>query len=397
MVCGVTGSVMSGAQNSHLVKTQGGGIHKGQHVGEPPSTLGPYRLLNAIGVGGMATVYLAEDTRDSRRVALKVLTCLAGGDPVERFRQEALIGKRLEHPDIATVYESGVDHDFPWIAMEYLDGFELQKVMNDKSFGFEDRLNVIIRVATALHHAHTRSVIHRDIKPSNIFMTKEGGVRVLDFGIARLDEIRLTRVGLLLGTPHYMAPEQVQGLRVDARTDVFSMGVLCFELVTGELPWRADSVPQLMMSICSQPPVPFRTLLEPGPVLPDFSSIVSLHQIIHRAIAQEPEHRYQTAQAFSDALSCFLEGDTKAPAADISRRTVELAVTAPLRRIEWARARAARLEFEVPSKGHERVEPVSRGGRDSAQRVWLGLVFGFVSVLLLLLWFVASMGLEGGG
>jgi serine/threonine protein kinase len=232
---------------------------KGRDAWEDWPEVPGYQVEHLLGHGGNSAVYRALQEATGSTVALKVLTLQRHdlGAALARLEREARIGRRLVHPDIVPVLDFGQDGRRAWIAMELLDGFELTHALTDPSFRLKDRLDVVLRVAGALHYAHGQGVVHRDVKPSNIFMTREGGVRLLDFGIAHVKvDLRLTRSGVIVGTPRYMAPEQVTGGEIDPRTDVFSLGVVLYQALTGALPWEADSIPKLIIAVATRPPHP---------------------------------------------------------------------------------------------------------------------------------------------
>ena len=352
-----------------------------------PSVPG-YRIEHLLGQGGTSAVYRAVREATDDVVALKVLSLDHGdlGAALARLEREAHIGRRLVHPDIVPVLDFGQDGHRAWIAMELLDGFELTHALADPSFLFKDRMNVILRVAAALHHAHEQGVVHRDLKPSNIFMTREGGVRLLDFGIAHVKvDLRLTRSGVMVGTPRYMAPEQVTGGDIDPRTDVFSLGVVLYQVLCGALPWEGDTIARLIIAVATQPARPLQEALPEGAYGLDAVARARLAEVVHRALATEPADRYPTMRDFAGELGLFIDAPqaagptTGAPVAAWSQR-----------RVDWALARAARLHAEaavVKGEGGARGPPtldqtLSRRG----EGVWLGLVALFVLALGGALW-----------
>ena len=355
-----------------------------------------YELEEEIGRGAMGTVYRGKDVRTQATVALKFLSGDVDPDLLARFEQEANIGKMLDHEDIIRVFESGTDGVRTWIVMEYLDGFELGRAMKDDTFGVEDRVKMLVRVAIALHHAHEKGVIHRDIKPSNIFMTREGGARVLDFGIAKLADAQLTRPGSILGTPRYVAPEQTHGQEYDRRIDVFALGAVAFEMFSGQYPWPQHEPIKLLMAKNSELPQSLRDLFDrerfadlEGP------GIELLHRIVHKAIEQDVDVRYGSTLEFALAMQAFLQRmpDVDATGAfevpDLSGSSPDKVAQWADRKIAWARDQAARaLELEgsaarvstEPGKlAFISEEPEISGG--AAQRspgwVWVALGIGF--------------------
>jgi len=284
----------------------------------PPRVLGPYRVLESLGAGGQGQVFLAEDTRLGRRVALKVLSpsWLRSGEARTRFQREAMAASRLDHPGICTVYEAGEASGVPYIAMRYVEGDTLAKTIHfptaaapsgDSSRLHRDeilrRVLLVERTARALHAAHQSGLIHRDIKPGNIVVTPEGDPVILDFGLAR-EELSegLTRSGDLLGTPAYMSPEQLTAQRIplDRRSDIYSLGVTLYECVTLRHPFEGDTREALYQQILARDPPRPRKL---DPRIPR-----DLEVAIETAMAKDPARRYATALDLADDLKRIREG-----------------------------------------------------------------------------------------
>ncbi|MBW2096856.1 MAG: serine/threonine protein kinase, partial [Deltaproteobacteria bacterium] len=203
--------------------------------------LGRYIIQEEIGKGGMGIVYRAYDPEIDRKLALKVLRADMAEDEeiVQRFLREAKAAGRLAHPNIVTVYDVGEDGGMPFIAMEFLSGISLEEMIKQGPLPLRDALRFSGQIAHALHYAHREGVVHRDIKPSNIIVGGDGQVKITDFGIARVQDIsssEQTRTGQILGTPTYMSPEQVQGKKVNGSADLFSLGVILYEMISGERP-----------------------------------------------------------------------------------------------------------------------------------------------------------------
>ncbi|HEY3989489.1 MAG TPA: protein kinase [Acidobacteriaceae bacterium] len=269
-----------------------------QFVGE---VVGNYRVLAELGSGGMGTVYRAEDTRLDRQVALKVLpdASLFEKDSIERFRHEARAASSLNHPNICTVYDAGEDNGIPYLAMELLEGQTLGQLIASQPLPTETILRFGIQVCDALQCAHEKGIVHRDIKPSNIFITARGDAKLLDFGVAKrlhsnVDAsdatlpTSLTVKGQLLGTAPYMSPEQLQGKPVDARSDLFSLGAVFYEMATGLQAYRGDSVATIVAEILRGEPRSVRVL---NPEIPG-----ELQRIIRKALEKDPADRYQSAK-----------------------------------------------------------------------------------------------------
>lgn len=220
-------------------------------------TLGRYEVVKEIGKGAIGTVYLGRDPKINRKVAIKTLRYDEIDDEQlaeikERFFREAEAAGRLSHPNIVTIYDAGEDYDITYMAMEYLDGYDLARhCKKDNLLPVKVILNIIIRVAFALDYAHKHKVVHRDIKPANIMLTEKGHVKVTDFGIARLTSADSTQTGVILGTPNYMSPEQVLGKKLDGRSDIFSLGAVFYEMLTGEKPFKSANIGNLMHNIAS--------------------------------------------------------------------------------------------------------------------------------------------------
>lgn len=267
-----------------------------------PSQIGPYRVDAVLGQGAMGAVYRAHDAQIGRPVALKTMALSRefDGEFLEearsRFLREAKAAGRLQHPGIVTVYGAGEEQGVAYIAMEYLPGSDLAaRAVAGHLLPVEQVLALGVDVALALDYAHQHQVVHRDIKPANLRWNPETGqVKVVDFGVARLTDALRTRTGLVLGTPSFMSPEQVQGLRVDGRSDLYALGVTLFQLLTGQLPLRGDSLPQLLQAIVEQPPPDIRTL---RPELPS-----ALADLLARALDKTPDARFQTGRAMAEAL-----------------------------------------------------------------------------------------------
>ncbi|MFO1334241.1 MAG: serine/threonine-protein kinase [Piscinibacter sp.] len=260
-----------------------------------PATLGRYRIESEIGRGSMGAVYLGRDPQIGRQVAIKTLALGRefGADKLvearERFFREAETAGRLQHPDIVTIFdagEAGEAGELAWIAMEYVKGGDLQRfTVPGRLLPAPQVLEIVARVAEALSYAHSQGVVHRDIKPANVMVDTEGSsVKVMDFGVARVDDASRTRTGIVLGTPSFMSPEQMSGRRTDGRSDLYSLGVMLFQLLTGTLPFEGGSMAELMRRIVNEPAPDLRGL---RPELPQ-----ALADVVALALEKRPEVRY---------------------------------------------------------------------------------------------------------
>jgi serine/threonine-protein kinase len=269
--------------------------------------LGRYQIEKELGQGAMGVVYLGKDPKINRDVAIKTMALSTEFDSdelvavKERFFREAESAGRLSHPNIVGIFDAGDESDLAYIAMELLKGDDLdQHTKPDNLLPLETVISIAIDCAEGLDYAHAQHVVHRDIKPSNVMYDPEtGAVKITDFGIARITDASKTKTGTVLGTPNYMSPEQCMGKKVDGRSDLFSLGVLIYQLASGELPFKGDSMATLMFSIVNDKPIDIKT------VRPDIPP--TLRKVIHNSIGKRPEKRYQSGKKMAAHLRVCLE------------------------------------------------------------------------------------------
>ncbi|HEY2334986.1 MAG TPA: Stk1 family PASTA domain-containing Ser/Thr kinase [Solirubrobacterales bacterium] len=261
---------------------------------------GRYAILQRIGSGGMADVWLADDTHLQRRVALKVLHSrfVQDGEFVERFRREAEAAAGLQHPNIVAVFDRGDVDGTYYIAMQYLEGRTLKQLIDD-GLTPEQAVGLIRQVLEGARFAHRHGVVHRDLKPQNVIVDGDGKATVTDFGIARAGVSEITQAGSVMGTPHYLSPEQAQGFDVTAVSDLYSIGVMLYEALTGRVPFEGDSAVAVAMKQVSQAPQ------RPSSINPQISP--ALDAAVMRALEKEPGQRFQSADAFIAALDAALK------------------------------------------------------------------------------------------
>ncbi|MBU6448975.1 MAG: serine/threonine protein kinase [Rhodospirillales bacterium] len=261
--------------------------------------LGKYELRHVLGKGAMGTVYEGYDPIIARRVAIKTVK-LPEPDDVEaqeelaRFKREAQAAGRLSHPNIVGVFDYGETPELAYIVMEFVDGTTLKHVLDKgERFAIPEIVRVMDSLMTGLQFSHERGVVHRDIKPANIMLTQAGEVKIADFGIARIESSSMTQAGTMLGTPSYMSPEQFMGQTVDARTDIYSSGVMLYQLLTGEKPFEGGLTAIMHKVLHTEPPAPSAL---------SFTVTPALDAVVKKAMAKRPEDRFDSAQDFATAL-----------------------------------------------------------------------------------------------
>jgi serine/threonine-protein kinase len=262
--------------------------------------LGRYQIISELGQGAMGVVYKAKDPLIDREVAIKTINLSLAQEEREeyeaRFYQEAKAAGRLSHPNIVTIYDVGRTDDIAYIAMEYLHGRELRDILNDERIlPISQVIDIISQVALGLSYAHEHEIVHRDIKPSNVMVIRDGHVKITDFGIARMASAAVrTQTGMVLGSPKYMSPEQVMGKLTDQRSDIFSLGVMLYEMLTGQAPFMGENVNAIMYQTLNASPAAPSTMNVDVPEMLNF--------IVAKALAKDLDSRYQNARDLANDL-----------------------------------------------------------------------------------------------
>ena len=334
-------------------------------------TLGKYEIRGTLGKGAMGTVYDGWDPAIARRVAIKTVNLPVDPDPdtaeqIARFRREAQAAGRLTHPNIVAVYDYGETADVAYIVMEFVDGPSLKAPLDQhERFAMADIQRLMDDLLAGLQFSHDRGVVHRDIKPANIMLTSDGRVKIADFGIARLEMSSMTQAGTMLGTPSYMSPEQFMGQVADARTDVYSAGVVLYQLLTGERPFDGGLTALMHKVLNTEPPVPSQLAV---------TSPLGMDAVVRRAMAKRPDDRYPSAAAFAAAI----RGALAAPPLPSSQDEPE----ATLVRVPQARPTPAPSRPVVPAQAARPPVPAATA-TSGRSRSPLLIGIGFVGVLAL--------------
>ena len=268
---------------------------------EEDRVVGRYKIIKEIGRGAMGVVYLAHDPILDRKIALKELalppniTHSQKAYKIKRFLREARAAGGLSHQGIVIVHDIAEAEGKYYIAMEYLEGKTLSQVLNEGPISTERAVDIVLQISEALIYAHRQNIVHRDIKPDNIFILNNGKVKITDFGIARiLTETTMTKAGSAIGSPGYMSPEQIKGEKIDSRSDIFSLGVLLYQMITGKNPFAADSIHTAIYKILKENPRTFSELnLEVSP---------ELERVVFKAMAKERDERFGTAEEMKHVL-----------------------------------------------------------------------------------------------
>lgn len=268
--------------------------------------LGRYQVLGTLGKGAMGHVYKGIDPAINRPVALKTIRLDFVSDPdemaelKERLFREAQAAGKLSHPNIVTIYDVGSEGHLQYIAMEYLEGVTLEEMIKKKTkFNYKIISQIIIQICNALDYAHEKGIVHRDIKPANIMVLSDYSIKLMDYGIARIDSNSMTKTGIAMGTPNYISPEQLKGMTVDRRADIFSLGVVIYELLLGQRPFKGENITSLIYSITTGEPEKPSNINPQVPLLFD--------HVIEKALKKNPDERYQSAKEMIQDLSDFIE------------------------------------------------------------------------------------------
>jgi Tol biopolymer transport system component len=353
----------------------------------PTTKLGPYEIIAPLGAGGMGEVLRARDTRLGRDVALKILpeSFARESERLVRFEQEARAVAALNHPNILAVFDIGQHNGSPFLVSELLEGETLRSILDRGALPQRKAIDYGVQIAQGLAAAHEKGIVHRDLKPENIFVTRDGRIKILDFGLAKLaqkpgaegnapNEITLTSshtaAGVVMGTASYMAPEQVRGDAVDARTDIFAFGAVLYEMLSGKRAFRRDTVPETMTAVLKEDP--------PDLVDTGFSVSPALDRIVRRCLEKSPEQRFQSAKDLSFALASLSGADSSAAAkvvAGASPRTssvlwksaaIVMALLAAVAGVAWflatRSAPKARMQFAIPVTSEINHMALSRDG-----------------------------------
>src|SRR6201981_2060734 len=289
----------------------------------PTTRLGPYEIIAPLGAGGMGEVVRARDTRLGREVALKILpeSFARESERLVRFEQEARAVAALNHPNILAVFDVGQHNGSPFLVSELLEGETLRAGLEHGALPQRKAIEYAVQIAQGLAAAHEKGIVHRDLKPENVFVTKDGRIKILDFGLAKLaqkpgaevsvtDGVTLTSshtaAGVVMGTASYMAPEQVRGQAVDARTDIFSFGAILYEMLSGKRAFRRDTMPETMTAVLKEDPP---DLAESAPTVSP-----ALDRIVRRCLEKNPEQRFQNAKDLSFALGSLSGTESSAAA-----------------------------------------------------------------------------------
>jgi len=341
---------------------------------DQPTRIGRYDVIGKVGRGGMGSVYHGHDAVLEREVAIKVMSGDFSSDEAARVRffREARAAARLQHRNIVTIFEFGEEETTPYIVMEFLKGQDLARRMRQEPpLTIEQKLEIVAELCTGLHFAHEQGVVHRDVKPANVWLLPDGSVKLLDFGIAKVASSTSTRQGAVLGSASYMAPEQVSGGSVDARSDIFSVGVLLYELLSGRRPFEADSPTAVLARIMEAEPAPLDRLV-PGLPRPLVGAVA-------RALQKDPNRRYARAADLGADLRIIRTSLDRPPAIEAAGPVEPVRDAGPAAEVPTDHAGSITLQpaapidpFDADSLTLHR-EPPTVVARPAATRMWLPL------------------------
>jgi eukaryotic-like serine/threonine-protein kinase len=308
--------------------------------------IGKYKILEKIGEGAMGEVYKAHDPVLNRFVAVKTISAELSADDTlrKRFEREAQSAARLNHPNIITVFDYGEEQGKIYMAMELLDGSDMKQAIARRApLSLDDKLSVVDQIAEGLAFAHAHDIVHRDLKPANVHLLSNGQAKIMDFGLARLGGSEMTRVGMVMGTPHYMSPEQVRGERADARSDVFALGCVFYELLTYRKPFDADSMHSVLFKVMQEDPPPVHDLASGIPTV--------LTQVVGRAMAKDASQRFQNASEFRSALHRAMQAVAAGQGEKVLPDLAPPTAGAPARTSEASGSRSASAARSGPGPG----------------------------------------------
>jgi eukaryotic-like serine/threonine-protein kinase len=330
----------------------------------PPKVnkIGKYEVLDVIGRGGMGMVYKAIDPTIGRVVAIKKVTSVLSDDPdlLKRFYREAQSTGKLQHPNIVTLHDLGDQDGVPYLVMEYLEGDSLEKVIKERRpYSLAEKLNIIIQVCEGLGYAHQRQIIHRDVKPGNVVVLKDGGVKIVDFGIAQLGNERFTRTGQVVGSLYYMSPEQIQGADIDARSDIYSTGVVLFEFLSEMLPFQGKDPTSTLAKILHDRPSSLTSVLRQCPP--------ELDQVVQRALSKDRKDRYGSMEDFAFDLQSVQDNLSRDLIASCLR-SAEVSIQGK----EWDKAREYLRQVLKFDKQHRRANELLREVQRQIQEQQIG-------------------------
>ena len=320
--------------------------------------IGKYEVLDVIGRGGMGTVYKAIDPAIGRIVAIKKVTSVMGDDPdlLKRFYREAQSTGKLQHPNIVTLHDLGDQEGVPYLVMEFLEGQSLELLIKENHpYSIAEKLSIVIRVCEGLGYAHQRQVIHRDVKPANIVVLRDGGVKVVDFGIAQLGNERFTRTGMVIGSLYYMSPEQIEGADIDARSDIYSTGIVLFEFLCGDVPFRGKDPASTLAKVLHETVPPLSKFVQDYPL--------ELDEILKHALAKDRNVRYGSMEEFAFELQSVHDKLSQERIASLLR-TAEISIETR----DWERARDHLRQVLKLDKQHRRANELLRQVQTQIQK-----------------------------